>query len=275
MFDKNRIYNYYFYMQEIDFKKSLGQNFIFDKNLLNAIATDGGVDKNDVVLEIGAGAGSLSEVLAKRAKQVFSYEIDTSLKNILNKIKQENSNLTFVFEDFLNADITKLSAKPTRVVANIPYYITTPIIFKLIEFDFKSILVLVQKEVALRFAAKPKSKDYGITSVILQAVYDVKITRVVKKENFTPQPKVDSATVLFAPHNKYKINNFEGFKNFVRTSFAMRRKTLINNLKQFYKKEDIEQIISELNFNLSVRPEEIDVYNFILIFNKLQNKNNK
>lgn len=272
MFDKNLIYNYYFYMQDIDFKKSLGQNFIFDKNLLNAIAADGGVEKDDIVLEIGAGAGSLTEVLCKKAKQVFSYEIDTSLKDILNKIKQANSNLTLMFEDFLEADITKLTEKPTRVVANIPYYITTPIIFKLIEFDFKSILVLVQKEVALRFAAKPKTKDYGITSVILQAVYDVKVTRIVKKENFTPQPKVDSATVLFEPHNKYKINNFEAFRNFVRTCFSMRRKTLVNNLKTIYKKEYIEQTLENLNYKASARPEEIEVFDFIKIFEKLNNK---
>lgn len=260
-------------MEEIKFKKSLGQNFIFDKNLLNAIATDGEVGTDDVVLEVGAGAGTLTEILCKRASKVISYEIDKSLTERLNAIKEANPNLTLCFEDFMQADLTTLSIKPTRVVANIPYYITTPIIFKLIEQEFKSILVLVQKEVALRFSAQPKTKDYGITSVILQSVFEVKVTRIVKKENFTPAPKVDSATVKFTPHKKYKIANFEEFKKLIHLAFAMRRKTLVNNLKGKYDKILLENILKNLNYLPNVRPEEISVENYINLFNQLNTKN--
>ncbi len=257
--------------EKIDFKKSLGQNFIFDTNLLNAIALDGLVDKSDTVLEIGAGAGSLTKVLTEKAKQVISFEIDKSLSVYLDKI--DASNLTLYYQDFLQADISKIVPNNTRVIANIPYYITTPIIFKLVDNlpKFKSILVLIQKEVALRFSAQPNSKDYGITSVILQSIFDVKITRIVKRECFTPSPKIDSATVLLVPHNKYKIDNFELFKNFARTAFSMRRKTLINNLKSSFDKQKIESALNNFNFNLMIRPEEISVENFINLYNFLKN----
>ena len=260
-------------MQNFNFKKSLGQNFLFDTNLLNAIASDGLVDFSDTVLEIGAGAGTLTKVLCNRAKKVISFEIDKSLKPQLDAIQNEHENLEIFYEDFMLKDLKSLNLKQARVVANIPYYITTPIIFKLVEFKdvFKSILVLIQKEVAERFCAKPKTKDYGITSVILQAIFDVKITRIVKKECFTPSPKVDSALVLLIPHNKYDIGNFDEFKDFVHTSFSMRRKTLINNLKGEFDKEKIVNSLKILKFNENARPEEIDIENFINLFKMLKN----
>ncbi len=255
--------------QSFNFKKSLGQNFIFDTNLLNAIATDGEVQKQDTVLEIGAGAGSLTKVLCERAKNVISFEIDLNLKPVLDEVKAQCKNLTLYYQDFMEFDLNAIKMENARVVANIPYYITTPIIFKLIESkqNFKSILVLIQKEVAERFSAKPKTKDYGITSVILQTLFDVSITRVVKKECFTPSPKVDSALVKLVPHKKYVINNFDKFKQFVHTAFSMRRKTLVNNLKNVYDKQAVETALNELNYALNVRPEEIDVKNFVKLYN--------
>jgi 16S rRNA (adenine1518-N6/adenine1519-N6)-dimethyltransferase len=186
---------------EINFKKSLGQNFLFDKNLLRAIASDGIVSKDDVVLEIGAGAGTLTAVLAETAKKVVSFEIDNSLIPILNNVKAEHENIEFYFQDFMYADIENLFTGKARVVANIPYYITTPIIFRLVEHieKFSSILVLIQKEVAERFASKFGTKEYGITSVILQSIFDVSIPRIVRKECFTPAPKIDSALCLLVP----------------------------------------------------------------------------
>ena len=257
--------------QNIDFKKSLGQNFLFDLNLLRAIVKDGEVGAGDTVLEIGAGAGTLTNELCKVAKKVVSFEIDKSLKPHLDKVESENKNLTIIYADFMDYDLNNFNEKDARVVANIPYYITTPIIFKLIEHidKFKSILVLIQKEVAERFSAKPNSKDYGITSVILQSVFDVSMPRIVKKECFTPSPKVDSALCKLVPNNKYVISSFEGFKNFVHQSFAMRRKTLINNLKNFYSKEDLLSALTKYNYNPAVRPEQISVENFVNIFNDL------
>ncbi len=250
------------------YKKGLGQNFIYDLNLLNAIACDGEVGYNDTVLEIGAGAGTLTQVLCSKAKKVISFEIDETLKPTLQKIADNNKNLTLIFDDFLKADLIKIIDTPTRVVANIPYYITTPIIFKLVEQiqNIKSILVLVQKEVALRFNAQPKTKDYGITSVILQSLFTTSIPRIVKKECFTPAPKVDSALIKLVPHNKYNIANFNAFSAFVHQSFSMRRKTLVNNLKSAYSKEDIEHILQKFNYSLSVRPEEITVADFVNMF---------
>lgn len=255
----------------INFKKSLGQNFLFDLNLLNAIANDGLVTNDDVVLEIGAGAGTLTSVLASKAKKVISFEIDKELKSRLENVQKEYSNIEFHFQDFMEADVENLFDGKARVVANIPYYITTPIIFKLVERieKFSSILVLIQKEVAERFASVHGAKEYGITSVILQAIFNVSIPRIVKKECFTPAPKIDSALCLLIPHNKFNISNFEGFKNFVHLAFSMRRKTLVNNLKQKYDKEKIISVLQKFSYNVNVRPEEISVENFINIFENL------
>ncbi len=255
----------------INFKKSLGQNFLFDKNLLRAIVKDGLVEKEDIVLEIGAGAGTLTGCLAEVAKKVISFEIDSSLIPILDRVKAEHDNIEFHFQDFMTAKVVGLFQGQARVVANIPYYITTPIIFKLLEKieKFSSILVLIQKEVAERFAGKHGTKEYGVTSVILQSVFDVGIPRVVKKECFTPMPKIDSALCLLVPNQKYEIKDFEGFKDFVHLSFSMRRKTLVNNLKQKYDKEKVVEVLKEFGYLETVRPEEISVENFVNIYNKL------
>lgn len=264
-------------IQKIDdsnfnFKKSLGQNFLFDTNLLKAIVSDGEVTKDDLVIEIGAGAGSLTRQLSLVAKKVISFEVDKSLIPTLNDLAGERKNIEFHFSDFMECDIDNLFEGKAKVVANIPYYITTPIVFKLLDHieKFDSILLLVQKEVAVRFASKCDSKDYGITSVILQSIFDVSIPRIVKKECFTPQPKVDSALCKLRPHNRYNIKNFEGFKKFVHLAFSMRRKTFVNNLKTEYSKEIIYSILDELGYSQMVRPEQIGVDNFIKIFNILE-----
>ena len=256
----------------INFKKSLGQNFLFDKNLLRAIVGDGMVKETDTVLEIGAGAGTLTSMLAEVAQKVISFEIDNTLIPILEDVKNDHPNIEFHFQDFMEANVDDLFEGEARVVANIPYYITTPIIFKLVERleKFSSILVLIQKEVAERFASKNGTKDYGITSVILQSIFDVSIPRIVKKECFTPMPKIDSALCLLIPHNRYQISNFDKFKDFIHLAFSMRRKTLVNNLKSKYTKENILNVLQNFNYSESVRPEEISVENFIKIFEKLQ-----
>ena len=257
--------------EKIDYKKSLGQNFLFDKNLLKAIVSDGLVANDDVVLEIGAGAGSLTEQLAVVAKKVISFEIDKSLIERLMNLQTKYPNIEFHFMDFMKADVNSLFDGKARVVANIPYYITTPIIFKLVDSieKFSSIMVLVQKEVALRFSAKEGTKEYGVTSVILQSIFDISIPRIIKKECFTPIPKIDSALCLMVPHNRNKIQNFEGFKDFVHLAFSMRRKTLVNNLKQKFEKEKVLSSLKSLGYNENVRPEEISVENFILLFNEI------
>jgi len=258
---------------EIEFKKSLGQNFISDKNLLNSIANIANVNSNDYILEIGAGAGTLTSVLASKAKRVISFEIDNSLKPILEKIENQHDNLSIRFEDFMLADIENIFDKEYKVVANIPYYITTPIIFKLLDYKDKinQMLFMVQKEVAERFASKEGTKMYGITSVILQSIANVSYEKTVRKECFTPHPKVDSALVKIEFHNKFQIKNFEKFKEFVHASFAMRRKTLINNLmsKLNFERDFLVDIFNKLDFSVTIRPEDLSVEKFIELFNYL------
>jgi len=263
-------------MEKIDFKKQLGQNFIFDTNLLKFIVESAGVTDEDRVIEIGAGAGTLTNQLALKAKSVTSFEIDKSLMERLLKLQGEHNNLKFVFEDFMQVDLRDYIKEndKIKVVANIPYYITTPIIFKLLDFskNIESMSFMVQKEVAERFCAEKDSKGYGITSVILQSIADVKYVRTIKKECFTPAPKVDSALIrLDLKLDKYSIDNYDFFVKFVHKSFAMRRKTLVNNLLKGYSfsREIIEGLLKDLNLNAMVRPECLSVEQFVKLSNNL------
>ena len=264
-------------MEKIDFKKQLGQNFIFDTNLLKFIVESAGVTDQDDVIEIGAGAGTLTNQLALKSKSVTSFEIDKSLMERLLKLESEHNNLKFVFEDFMQVDLTKYITgdKKFKVVANIPYYITTPIIFKLLDFasNIDTMMFMVQKEVAERFCAEYDNKDYGITSVILQSIADVKYVRTIKRECFTPAPNVDSALIkLDLKLDKYKIENRKFFVDFVHNAFAMRRKTLVNNLLKSYSvvRSDIENMLQELGLNVMIRPENISVDTFVELANKFE-----
>ena len=258
---------------DIKFKKSLGQNFLSDKNLLNKIGEYAELTKDDNVLEIGAGAGTLTKVLASRAGHVLSYEIDKNLKDKLELLTHEYKNLNFIFDDFMRAETSEIfKAQNFKVVANIPYYITTPIIFKLMQESARilTMIFMVQKEVAERFASKENCKDYGITSVVIQSVADVKLLKIVNKECFTPAPKVDSALVEIKINlNKFNIKDLDKFSKFVHCCFSMRRKTLVNNITKNYNlsKEKIINLLSLLEYNENVRPEQISVQNYVALFN--------
>lgn len=269
-------------MEKIDFKKQLGQNFIFDTNLLKFIVDSAGVTCEDDVIEIGAGAGTLTNQLALKAKSVTSFEIDKSLMERLLKLQSEHNNLKFVFEDFMQVDLTKyiVGDKKFKVVANIPYYITTPIIFKLLDFakNIYTMMFMVQKEVAERFCAECNNKDYGITSVILQSIANVKYVRTIKRECFTPAPNVDSALIrLDLKLDKYDIVDRKFFVDFVHKAFAMRRKTLVNNLLKSYNVErnEIEQLLKDNDLNIMIRPENINIEKFVIISNNFQKIINK
>lgn len=266
--------------KDVEFKKSLGQNFISDKNLLNSIVRIAGVCSDDCVLEIGAGAGTLTRVIAENCKQLVSYEIDRSLVEGLNKIANECKNIEFRFQDFMQADLEDVYPNDKfKVVANIPYYITTPIIFKLLEISdrIELMLFMVQKEVALRFASSENCKEYGITSIILQSIADVKYEKTVVKECFTPRPKVDSALVSLKLNKaKFNIVDFDFFSKLVHNAFSMRRKTLINNLLKYYnvEKNTIVEILKNLGYSENVRPEEVSVENYVKLSNKMKNTKN-
>lgn len=257
-----------------NFKKSLGQNFIYDSNLLKAIVCDAKIDDTDIVIEIGAGAGTLSAEIAKVCKHLYSFEIDKELQTELNNISKQHDNLTIIWENFMSVNDDFFAQFDTvKVIANLPYYITTPIVFKLIKYrsQITSMSIMVQKEVGQRFVAKPNSKDYGIPSIILQSIADVAITRNVSKASFTPQPKVDSCIVKIDFLKDKKFKDFDKFCDFVKVCFSMRRKTLLNNLKSLENcnKNLIIDVLKELNYESNVRPENISVNDYEKIFNKL------
>lgn len=261
-------------MIEHNFKKKFGQNFLSDKNLLQAIASDGDVNKDDNVLEIGAGAGALTKVLDERAKKVVAYEIDQDLRDTLQGLNLKNTKL--VFADALKEDIGRIEeqfdGQDFKVVANLPYYITTPLLFKFLEESehAKSLTVMVQKEVAERMVAQPGGKDYGVLTVMIAFFGSAKITRTVGRQMFNPQPNVDSAVVNITKDKKYLDVDRKKFYQFVKTCFSMRRKTLGNNLSRGLNmsKEELSRRLPGVD--LSARPEKLSLQQFVEIFKKLK-----
>ena len=257
------------------FKKKYGQNFIIDENIINAIINKSAIDKETLVIEIGPGSGALTIKLAETAKNVLCYEIDTSLREILSDVLKDCKNVEIIYDDFLKRnfllDIKKYKYNSLYVVANLPYYITTPIIVKLIEdnIDVKKIVVMVQKEVGNRFRAKPGSRDYNSLSVFLNYFYDVKKIMDVSKNVFMPKPNVDSIVVEFNKKEKnLSIKNKELFFKLIRDSFRQKRKTIKNNLKG-YDLEKVEKILKKHNLSLSSRAERISTEIFAEIANYL------
>jgi len=256
------------------FKKNFGQNFIVDENLINSIITKAEIDKDTLVIEIGPGAGSLTSKLAKIAKQVLCYEIDKDLEPILHE-NVKDSNVDIIFTDFLKCevlpDLKKYSYEKLYVVANLPYYITTPIIMKLIEdkIPVDKIVVMVQKEVGDRFKAEPNSKDYGSLSIFLQYYFKVRKLIDVSRNVFIPKPNVDSIVVEFSRNDRnYNIKDENIFFELVKNSFTQKRKTLRNNLKG-YDLEKIENVLSKYGFTLTVRAEQLSIDIFVDIANAL------
>ena len=255
-------------------KKMYGQNFIVDENIINNIINISNIDKDTLVIEIGPGAGSLTYKLSKSAKEVLCYEIDTSLKDILSETLKENDNVKIIFEDFLKANVVdelkKHEYKKLYVVANLPYYITTPIIVKIIEdgIDVDKMNLMVQKEVGDRFKAKPGSRDYSSLSIYLNYYFNVKKALDISKNVFLPKPNVDSIVVEFTKKDKKELKNKELFFKLVRDSFKQKRKTLRNNLKE-YDLIKIEEILKKYNYDLFVRAEQLDIDIFIDIANNL------
>ena len=258
------------------FSKKFGQNFIIDENIINNIINKSEIDKNTLVIEIGPGAGSLTYKLAHVAKNVLAYEIDTNLKEILQENLKNESNIEIIFEDFLirnvKEDLKKYQYNKLYVVANLPYYITTPIIVKLIEDDLNvdKIVVMVQKEVGDRFKAKPNTKEYSSLSVFLNYYYDVRKLIDVSRNVFIPRPNVDSIVVEFIKkENKLILKNKELFFKLVKDSFKQKRKNLRNNLRE-YDLEIIEKILKKSNFDLNVRAEQLSIEIFAEIANSLE-----
>lgn len=253
-------------------KKHFGQNFLRDKNLLAAIVKDAEITKSDEVLEIGAGEGALTRELSLAAKEVISYEIDTDLISPLNELGL--SNVEFIFKDALKTDICEIEGKFSsqyKLVANLPYYITTPLLFKFLEEAQKvvSLTVMVQREVAERMVAT-SGKDYGILSIMIAFYGKAEIKRNVGRQMFYPVPNVDSAIVhIDIDRNKYIDIDKQQFSKLIRSAFAMRRKTLYNNLSKIIEKNILNVKLDAKT--LQMRAEELKLEDFIDIYKKLYN----
>ncbi len=242
-----------------DFKKSLGQNFLNNEKVLEDI-TSLVKDNDKQILEIGPGAGALTKHLVKKGK-VLAIETDTRLKEYLEKI----DNLDVIYADIMKVNLDDILSRDTIVVANLPYYITTPIITKLMDNKMvREMVLMVQKEVAERITAEPHTKDYGYFTVLVQSRFDVSLEFVVGKDNFVPIPKVDSAVIKLVRNEKIDSNLRKTFDKLIKDSFAMKRKNLRNNLKN-YDLGKIEEVLNKYNLSLQARAEEIPINVFIEI----------
>ncbi len=258
-----------------NFKKNFGQNFIVDENTIDRILELSNIEKESLIIEIGPGAGSLTKKLVKKAQNVLCYEIDTTLKPILEENFKENDNLEIIYEDFLKRDVKKDLEKYTYkhlfVIANLPYYITTPIITKFIEekIEIDKMVIMVQKEVGNRFKAKVGTKEYNSLTIFLNYYFDVKKIMDVSRNVFLPKPNVDSIVIeLKRKIKKDPLKNPDLFFKLVRDSFTQKRKTLRNNLKN-YDLEKIEQVLKTSGFDLNVRAEQLSIEVFEKIANDL------
>ena len=271
-------------LQKYDFvfQKKYGQNFLIDTHVLDKIINAAEITEEDFVLEIGPGIGTMTQYLASRAREVFAVEIDRALIPILEDTLSDFKNVTILNEDILKVDIRKLAeehnqGKPIKVVANLPYYITTPIIMGLFEEEVpvESITVMVQKEVADRMQTGPGSKDYGALSLAVQYYASPYIVANVPPNCFMPRPKVGSAVIRLSRHEKPPVEVRDSSLMFriIRASFNQRRKTLVNGLKNAgdldFTKEQIEKAVSDCGFPAGVRGEALTLENFAALANRL------
>ena len=264
-------------MTEFRFKKKYGQNFLQNKAIIDKIARVANVESNSLVIEVGPGSGNLTIALASLYKDsnILAYEVDNSLEDVLASRLKDYDNVKILFNDFLKADIVSdvgmYSYDNLYFVSNVPYYITTPILFKLIESDlgFERIVMMVQKEVGDRFCSKVSSKDYGALTVILNYFFDVRKEFLVDRHQFYPRPNVDSVVVSFSRKEKLeRIDDKDFFMKLVHDSFQFRRKTLRNNLKK-YNLELVETVLNKYGYDLNVRAEALDYKIFVDISNTL------
>lgn len=254
-----------------DFKKKYGQNFLNNDKILDDISNSFCMEDNSMIVEVGAGSGVLTKRLITKNVPVISFEIDESLKEYLDKISCDN--LSVVYKDFLSISLKDYldSDKHIYFVANVPYYITTPIISKFIDENIipDVMVMMVQKEVAERLSAKVGTKNYGAISAILNYYYDVEYLFTVDRNNFYPVPNVDSAVIRFNKREDLlDLVSFSKYKKFINDAFMQKRKNLKNNLKN-YDLEKIECILKKYNLDLTNRAEDVDYKIFVEIVNNL------
>ena len=246
------------------FKKQFGQNFISDKNLLDSIVSVSGVDENTTVLEIGCGAGTLTRALAEKAKRVYAYDVDTALQPVLAETLAGLENVEVIFKDFTKVDLKALDAEigDFTVVANLPYYVTTPLVTKLLEESerVQGISIMVQEEVAERFCAKEDTPESGSITAAIALKGEAKIVKRVSRNLFYPRPNVDSAVVKITfDRGRVAVKDERVYRQTVKCAFLNRRKTLENNLVNFFSlsREQAKQILQTAGVDEKARGETL------------------
>ena len=268
------------------FSKSLGQNFLIDDNVIDRILEGARLSETDRIIEVGPGIGTLTREMGKVAENVVAIEIDKTLIPILKETLADLDNVEVVNEDILKVDVQglineKLNGGPVKLVANLPYYITTPIVMKFLEEDIPvtDIVVMVQKEVADRMNAKPSTKDYGALSVAVQYYCDTEIVAKAPRHMFVPQPNVDSIVIGLhvRDEKKYVVDNEDIFFKTVKASFGQRRKTLLNSLGGlgFLSKDEIREALQAANIDEKRRGETLSIDEFANLSNEINKFSSK
>ena len=266
--------------------KRFGQNFLIDDNILQGIVDVADVEENDLVIEIGPGLGNLTEYLLERAKYVLLVEIDPKMIEVLQDRFKQNTNYTLINEDILKVNIDEkvkqiendnnIKFSSVKVVANLPYYITTPILFKLLEDEnsISSITVMVQKEVADRMVASPKSKEYGILTLMVDYFSNADTKLIVPNSSFIPEPGVTSAVINLQKDRKYEVKDEKVFFELIHKAFAQRRKKMVNSLTSTkfnnMDKQSIEKLFLDCDIKLTARAEELEIEDFIKLANNIE-----
>lgn len=254
------------------FSKSLGQNFLIDGNIVRKIVESAEITKDDYVLEVGPGMGTLTEELGLQAKKVIAVELDNKLEPVLKDTLGAYNNIEIIFGDILKLDLKeiikeKMDDKRIKIVANLPYYITTPIIAKFLEegYNIDSINVMVQKEVAERITASPNNKSYGSLTIFAQFYSNPEIVLNIPKTVFIPQPKVDSAVIRLKIMDKYRDVDKDIFFKIVKAAFSQRRKTIVNTLSSSLgmEKEEVRKILEISQIETNKRAENLSIEEYI------------
>ena len=263
------------------FSKSLGQNFLIDDSVLTDIVEGAEVNKDDLIIEIGPGVGSLTAQLIGRAKKVVSIELDNDLIPILKEELGQYENFTLIHNDALKVDFNEIigDEKSVKLVANLPYYVTTPIIVNLLKggYNFKSLTIMIQKEVAERMNAEPNCKEYGALSLLVQYYCDTKIVRKVSPGSFIPRPKVDSIVIRLdkLSEKRVEVKDEKLMFEIIRNAFNMRRKTMWNAVKFLgMKKEEIEKAFELSEIDQKRRGETLSLHEFALLSDNIINIRN-
>lgn len=274
----------------ISLSKSLGQNFLIDGNIVDKIINEAGISNSDLVIEVGPGLGVLTEVAAKKARMVAAVEIDAKLMPVLEETLKEHKNINIVNEDFLKIDLKKLICtaeewnkgrfNEVKLIGNLPYYITSPIIMKVLKeqaeksLNIRSLTIMVQKEVGERINAAPGIKSYGILTVAIQYYCTVEVVAVIPKSVFMPKPKVDSLVLKLAVREEPPVNLIDSavFFLLVKKAFGQRRKTLLNSLAGFkgMDKSEIADILNLAGINPTRRAETLSLEEFAFIANEIK-----